>query len=44
MLEAAQNKDHDGEEYGEDFSDLVFDGLVAVSGDEHEHAAKDSEN
>ena len=44
MLESAQDKDHDGEEYGEDFSDLVFDGLVTVGGDEHEHAAKDPEH
>ena len=43
MLESAQDKDHDGEEHGENFSDLVFDGLVAVRGDEHEHAAKDAE-
>ena len=44
MLESAQDKDHDREEYGEDFSDLVFDGFVAVGGDEHEHAAKDPEH
>ena len=44
MLESAQDKDHDREEHGEDFSDLVFDGFVAVGGDEHEHAAKDPEH
>ena len=44
VLESAQDKDHDGEEHGEDFSDLVFDGLVTVGGDEHEHAAKDPEH
>ena len=44
MFESAQDKDHDGEEHGENFSDLVFDGLVAVRGDEHEHAAKDAEH
>ena len=44
MFESAQDKDHDGEEHGEDFSDLVFDGLVTVGGDEHEHAAKDPEH
>ena len=44
MFESAQDKYHDGEEHGENFSDLVFDGLVAVRGDEHEHAAKDSEH
>lgn len=44
VLESAQDKDHDREEHGEDFSDLVFDGFVAVGGDEHEHAAKDPEH
>ncbi len=44
MFEAAQDKDHDREEHGEDFPDLVFDGFVAVGGDEHEHAAKDPEH
>ena len=43
MLESAQDKDHDGEEHGENFSDLVFDGFVAVGGDEHEHTAKNAE-
>ena len=43
MFESAQDEDHDGEEHGEDFSDLVFDGLVTVGRDEHEHAAKDAE-
>ena len=43
MFESAQDEDHDGEEHGEDFSDLIFDGLVTVGSDEHEHAAKDAE-
>ena len=44
MFESAQDKDHDGEEHGENFSDLVFDGFVTVCGDEHEHAAKDAKH
>ena len=43
MFESAQDEDHNGEEHGEDFSDLVFDGLVTVGRDEHEHTAKDAE-
>ena len=43
MFESAQDEDHDGEEHGEDFSDLIFDGLVTVGRDEHEHTAKDAE-
>ena len=44
VFESAQDKDHDGEEHGKNFSDLVFDGLVTVGRDEHEHAAKDSKH
>ena len=43
MLKSAQNKDHDREKNDYDFSGLIFDALVTVGGNEHEHAAENAQ-
>ena len=43
MFESAQDKDHDREKNDYDFSGLVFDALVTVGGNEHEHAAENAQ-
>ena len=43
MFESAQDKDHDREKNDNDFSGLIFDALVTVGGNEHEHAAENAQ-
>ncbi len=43
VLKSAQNKDHDREKNDNDFSGLIFDALVTVGGNEHEHAAENAQ-
>ena len=43
MLKSAQDKDHDWEKNGNDFSDLVLDVLVTVGSNEHQHSAENTQ-
>ena len=43
MFKSAQDEDHDREENDDDFPDLVLDVLVAVGGNEHQHATENAQ-